>query len=60
MREKAEHATLQAKEARDRALLCRDKGTQDEWFRVARLWDAIAREYGELDALKTPTAANEN
>jgi hypothetical protein len=60
MREKIEHANQQAREARERALLCRDKFVQDEWFKVAKLWGAIAREYEDLDALKTQRAANQN
>ena len=60
MREKIEQARQQAREARDKALLCREKAMQDEWFKVARLWDAIAQEYVNLDKLKGSAVANEN
>lgn len=60
MQPRNEHAIQQAKEARDRALLCPDKVAQDKWLKVARLWDSIAGEYDELDALKVRMAADEN
>lgn len=63
MRNKIETAKRNAKEARERALLCRDKVMQDEWFKVARLWDEVICEMEKLQLQRPtspPVAANEN
>jgi hypothetical protein len=63
MREKIEAAKRNAKDARDRALLCREKAMQDEWFKVARLWDEVICEMEKLQMPAPPSppvAANEN
>jgi hypothetical protein len=45
MQQKIEHAKRQAHEARESARRCSDKRVQDEWIRVASLWDELAEEY---------------
>ena len=49
MQEQIVYAKQQARNARERALLCRDQTLQDDGFKVARLWDDIASEYAVLD-----------
>lgn len=60
MQRRNQHARQQAKEARDRALFCRDRDLRDEWSSVALYWDLIAGEFEELRALKANATANEN
>jgi hypothetical protein len=55
MQNKIEDANRQAAEARKRAAASNDTSVRDEWLQVALMWEALAREYGQLPKFRDKT-----
>jgi hypothetical protein len=52
MKEKVEHAKPQAAQARENALGTGDPRAKEEWCRMARMWEEVAHEFGEVQKLR--------
>jgi hypothetical protein len=45
MLERIDYAIRQAADARNRAAVCPDTRTREEWLRAAGMWEQLARQY---------------